>query len=128
MPVQTPANLCSQWSQEAIICLRCRQHKKSAAQEVQETKITTSLHSKRALHCMSLLCYNCNFAIISQVVYHYQPKNCSISGITLYIFEFSVSNNFLVTQRRILPRTKHMLNYIQHFVVPDVVISGFDCI
>ena len=48
VPVQTctPAFPSFQRSQGAVTCYACRQHKKSAAQEVPQTKISTLLYQK----------------------------------------------------------------------------------
>ena len=42
------------------------------------------------------------------------------------VSDFAISNQLLVTQRRILAGTKNWLHYIRHFVISDFVISDFD--
>ena len=118
VPVQTPAFPCSQRSQGAVICQKCRQHKKSAAQEVPETKITT-LHRTRLLRYKRRSCYiQSSYQSGPKYLFRYRRHN----GISY----FAISDTFLLTQR-ILAGTKNSLRYIRHFIVSGFVIHGFDC-
>ena len=85
-------------------------------------------HSRcgETLHCTTLLRYK-------------QRLYCIWSGVPAgaenalrykrhyVISDFAMSDNFFVTQIRILTGTKNSLRYIKHLVVSDFVISGFDC-
>ena len=67
----------------------------------------------------------CGDFAISEVVNHMGKKTVRYKRLYV-ISNLAISENFLVTQRRILPSTKILLCYIRHLIVSDLVISGFE--
>ena len=58
-------------------------------------------------------------------------KKCfAVSSITLYLTSlcvYTLSDKFLVIQKRILARTENLPRYIWHLVVSDFALSSFNC-
>ena len=104
VPLQMPAFKCTQRSQEAVT-----QHKKSARQEVPQTKITTLLYISE----------------VNSSLHEFALQKVALQ----YIWLCCISHTFffLGDKKKEFGRDQILPHCIRHFVVCNFVISSFDC-